>query len=235
MQQNKIALIIPALNEAAAIGGVLENLPQNLFSQIIVVDNGSTDATAAIAAGHGATVVREERRGYGQACLAGIACLSPDCGVVVFMDADGSDCPEDALRLIEPIVNDQADLVIGARRGSGVNEGALLPHQRAGNALATFLIRLLYNFRYTDLGPFRAIRTSSLHQLGMRDTTYGWTVEMQVKALQHGLRVREIAVGYRPRIGESKISGSLGASLRAGMKIISTILYLKKGRPERHS
>ena len=235
MQQNKIALIIPALNEAAAIGGVLESLPQNLFSQIIVVDNGSTDATAEIAAARGATVVQEERRGYGQACLAGIAQISPDCGVVVFMDADGSDCPEDALRLIDPIIKDEADLVIGARRGSGVSKGALLPHQRAGNALATFLIRLLYHFRYTDLGPFRDIRTSSLRALDMRDTTYGWTVEMQVKALQHGLRVREIAVGYRPRIGQSKISGNLGASLRAGMKIISTIIYLKKASPTRPS
>ena len=240
VQQNKIALIIPALNEAAAIGGVLESLPQNLFSQIIVVDNGSTDATAEIAAAHGATVVREARRGYGQACLAGITHLSADCGVVVFMDADGSDCPEDALRLVNPIINepiikDEADLVIGARRGSGVREGALLPHQRAGNALATFLIRLLYHFRYTDLGPFRAIRTSSLRQLDMRETTYGWTVEMQVKALQRGLRVREIAVGYRPRIGQSKISGNLGASLRAGMKIISTIIYLKKASPARPS
>jgi len=230
----RIALIIPALNEAASIGGVLDGLPPGLFSEVVVADNGSTDGTGEIARAHGATVVREERRGYGYACLAALKQLSPECAVVVFMDADASDVPGDALRLVAPILQNEADLVIGARRGEGVAKGALAPHQRFGNRLATFLIHLLYHFCYTDLGPFRAIRRSSLQELAMRDATYGWTVEMQVKALQHGLRVREIQVSYRPRSGgTSKVSGNLRASLLAGAKIIWTILRLKFGNANR--
>ena len=227
MENQQIGLIIPALNEAPVIGSVLDSLPPGLFSQVVVVDNGSSDETGEIAATHGATVVREERRGYGYACLAGMAALSPACRITVFMDGDGSDLPQDAVRLVEPILAREADMVIGARRGASVAKGSLTPHQRFGNWLATFLIHALYGYRYTDLGPFRAVLTEKLRELEMRDTTYGWTVEMQVKALQKGLRVIEVPVSYRPRVGTSKVSGNLQASIRAGVKIIATIFRLK--------
>lgn len=226
-QNTKIGLIIPALDEARVIGSVLDSLPPGVFSQVVVVDNGSTDNTGAIAAAHGATVVREERRGYGYACLAGMAALGPACLITVFMDGDGSDLPHDAMRLVEPILAGAADMVIGARRGPSVAKGSLMPHQRFGNWLACFLIHALFGYRYTDLGPFRAIVTEKLRKLEMRDTTYGWTVEMQVRALQERMRVKEIAVGYRPRIGTSKVSGNLQASVRAGIKIVGTIFRLR--------
>lgn len=222
-----VALLIPALNEEAAIGGLLGALPQNLYSQVIVVDNGSTDGTAEVAREQGAEVVLEPRRGYGQACLTGITALDPQCEIVVFMDADGSDVPGEAVGLIEPIAGGQADLVIGSRVLGRAERGSLAPHQRFGNALATWLIHRLYGFRYTDLGPFRAIRASSLRALGMRDRSYGWTVEMQVRAVQRGLRVLEVPVRYRRRVGTSKISGRLRASLAAGEKIIGTIIKLR--------
>lgn len=235
MQNQQIGLIIPALDEAPVIGSVLDSLPAGLYSQVVVVDNGSSDETGAIAAAHGATAVREERRGYGYACLAGMARLDSGCRITVFMDGDGSDVPQDALRLVEPILAGEADMVIGARRGPSVAKGSLTPHQRFGNWLASFLIHVLYGYRYTDLGPFRAVLTEKLRTLEMRETTYGWTVEMQVKALQHGLRVKEIQVSYRPRVGTSKISGNLPASIRAGMKIIATIFRLKwQGRGRRN-
>jgi glycosyltransferase involved in cell wall biosynthesis len=224
MNDPRISLIIPALNEAPAIGQVLDSLPSGVYSQVIVVDNGSTDGTGKIATSHGATVVRENGRGYGRACLAGIAKLRPDCDIVVFMDGDSSDDPRDALLLIEPIINNEADLVIGARRGPGVERGALTYRQRMGHVAAMFLIRHLYGFRYTDFGPFRAIRRRSLLDLGMEDRDYGWTAEMQLKAVRQGLRAREVPVRYRARIGQSKISGDFWASLRAGTKILGTIL-----------
>ena len=222
-----VALLIPALNEEASIGHVLSSLPEGVFSQIVVVDNGSTDRTAEVARALGATVVREPRRGYGRACLAGLAALEANTDTVVFMDADSSDVPEEAGRLLEPIVSGSADLVIGSRVLGQAEPGALAPHQRFGNRLATSLVAWLYGFRYTDLGPFRAIRADRLRQLGMRDCDFGWTVEMQVRALRCGLRVVEVPVSYRRRIGTSKISGNLRASLAAGWKIISTILRLR--------
>ena len=223
----RVALLIPALNEEASIGHVLSNLPEGVFSQIVVVDNGSTDRTAEVARALGATVVREPRRGYGRACLAGLAALEANTDTVVFMDADSSDVPEEAGRLLEPIVSGSADLVIGSRVLGQAEPGALAPHQRFGNRLATSLVAWLYGFRYTDLGPFRAIRADRLRQLGMRDCDFGWTVEMQVRALRCGLRVVEVPVSYRRRIGTSKISGNLRASLAAGWKIIATILRLR--------
>lgn len=223
----RIGIIIPALNEEQALATVLDALPRSLFAQVVVADNGSTDATAAVARQRRATVVREPRRGYGRACLAGLAALQREIDIVVFMDADASDVPEEAAQLIEPIVRDQAELVIGSRRLGRAHPKALGWHQRAGNWLAVTLIRLLYGFRYTDLGPFRAVRRASLEHLAMRDPNFGWTAEMQVKALQHGLRVREIPVSYRPRVGRSKISGTLLGSLKAGVKIVWTILRLR--------
>src|SRR5712692_2500679 len=202
----RVSLIIPALNEERSIGQVLGDLPPGLYSQVLVIDNGSTDGTAAAARARGVTVVSEPRRGYGSACLRGIASLDPAAEVVVFMDADASDVPAEAAALLEPLLEGRADLVIGSRTLGSSENGALTPHQRFGNRLAVALIRLLYGFRYTDLGPFRAIRTESLRTIGMRDRGYGWTIEMQLKALRHGLRVVEVPVSYRRRIGESKIS-----------------------------
>lgn len=217
-------LIIPALNEAGALRQVLEEVPPGVFSEIIVVDNGSTDDTAEVARNAGARVLVEQRRGYGSACLAGISALPREADVVVFMDADGSDLPSDAEALIEPIVQDRADLVIGSRELGASEPGSLSLHQRFGNRLAVGLVSLLYGRRYTDLGPFRAIRRSSLERLAMRDTNFGWTIEMQVKAVQRGLRIVEVPVGYRNRqAGQSKISGSLIGSAAAGAKILWTL------------
>ncbi len=223
----KAALIIPALNEEDSIPRVLAEVPAGLFGQVLVVDNGSNDRTAALAAAQGAQVLHEPRRGYGSACLRGIAHLDPATEVVVFLDADGSDAPAEAGRLIEPIAAGRADFVVGSRELGQREEGALTPHQRSGNRLAVWLIRLLYGFRYTDLGPFRAIRFSSLGQLGMADHNYGWTIEMQMKALQKGLRVIEAPVTCRRRFGgTSKVSGTVAGSLAAGFKILWTIARL---------
>jgi hypothetical protein len=217
----KVSVIIPVLNEEHSIGSVLRDIPRDLAGDIVVVDNGSTDGTAAIAEEAGARVVQENRRGYGHACLKGIAELSqPD--VVVFLDGDYSDYPEEMRMLLAPIAAEEADLVIGSRTARAAN--ALPAHARFGNRLASALIRLLFGFRYTDLGPFRAIRYPSLLKLQMKDRTFGWTVEMQVQAIRHGLRIREVPVSYRKRIGKSKISGTVWGSIKAGTKIIWTIL-----------
>ena len=223
----RIALIIPALNEELALATVLDELPRAMFAQVIVVDNGSTDGTAALARARGARVVSEPRRGYGRACLAGLAALDGAADIVVFMDADASDVPAEAPALLEPILRGEADLIIGSRRLGRAAPAALAWHQRWGNRLVVGLIRLLFGFRYTDLGPFRAIRRASLAQLAMRDTNFGWTAEMQVKAVRRGLRVREVPVSYRPRLGQSKISGTVSGSLRAGIKILWTVLRLR--------
>ena len=218
------ALIIPALNEERSIGQVLSEIPPGTFGQVLVVDNGSTDRTAAVARSHGAVVVEERRRGYGNACLRGMAELNPETEVVVFLDADGSDLPSEAPLLIHPIAAGRADLVVGSRELGRREAGALNVHQRMGNRLAVWLTRALYGFRYTDLGPFRAIRYSSLKQLAMADRNYGWTIEMQIKALRKGLRVIEVPVTCRRRLGgASKVSGTLTGSLAAGLKILWTI------------
>ncbi|WP_198375956.1 glycosyltransferase family 2 protein [Neoroseomonas rubea] len=217
----RIGVIVPARNEAAALPAVLDAILPRV-AEVIVVDTASTDGTPEIARRLGARVVAEPRRGYGRACLAGIAVLSPDVDTVLFMDADAADRPEDLAVLLAPIEAGEADLVIGARR-LGVERGALTPQQRFGNALACLLIRLVWGVRYTDLGPFRAIRRDALARLGMRDETWGWTVEMQVRAARIGLRVQEVPVGYRRRIGTSKISGTLSGTIRAGWKILWVI------------
>lgn len=222
-----VAAIIPALNEEEALPIVLRELPRDLVSTVIVVDNGSTDGTAQVALSLDATVISEPRRGYGRACLAGIAALPPETEIVLFLDADASDYPEEALLLIDPITRGEADLVIGSRALGRREAGALRWHQKLANRTFTGLIRLLYGHRYSDLGPFRAIRRTSLDLLKMKDTNFGWTVEMQVKALQRGLRVKEIPVRYRKRMGgKSKISGNWRNSTAAGCKIVWTTLKL---------
>jgi glycosyltransferase involved in cell wall biosynthesis len=225
-----VAFIIPALNEEAALAPMLDGLRAALDAaacvdaDIVVVDNGSSDATAVVARMHGARVISEPRRGYGQACLAGMAALSRDVEIVVFLDADGSDDPEDLVRLLTPVREGEADMVLGSRTAAARESGAFTPQQAFGNWLATGLMRVFFGARYTDLGPFRAIRRKALERLRMRDTNFGWTIEMQIKAHRFGLRVVEIPVNYRTRIaGESKISGNFGGTVRAGWKILWTI------------
>ena len=228
-----IGVIMPTRNEAAALPKVLGAILPKV-AEVIVVDTASTDGTPEIAAGMGARVVSEPRRGYGRACLAGIAALSPAVDTVLFMDADASDRPEDLPRLLAPLIEEGVDLVIGAR-SLNVEPGALTPQQRFGNALACQLIRLIWGIGYTDLGPFRVIRRAALDRLQMRDETWGWTVEMQVRAARLGLRVREVPVGYRRRIGHSKISGTLMGTIKAGWKILWVIAVEALARPTRQT
>ena len=219
---SRISIIIPAYNEESSIGLVLDALPQEKLHEIIVVDNGSTDATARVAEEHGARVVKEPRKGYGSACLKGIDELdAPD--IVVFIDGDFSDFPEEIVLLISPIETGEKDFVLGSRMILPKSQLALLPQARYGNRLAVFLIKLFFKYEFTDLGPFRAIRYSSLMSIEMKVMDFGWTVEMQIKAVRNGLRIREVPVNYRKRIGISKITGTVLGTFRAGTKIIYTI------------
>lgn len=222
-----IDVIIPAYNESASIGKVIGDIPRDLVRDIIVCNNNSTDATASIAGASGAIVVDQPLRGYGNACLAGIAYIKsrpvdmhPD--IIVFMDGDYSDHPQEMKSLISPIMEGK-DMVIGSRVKGNPDPGSLTIPQRFGNWLATRLIHLMYGFRFSDLGPFRAIRWQKLLSLDMRDKNYGWTVEMQVKALQKHLACAEVPVSYRKRIGTSKVSGTVKGSMLAGYKILWTI------------
>jgi len=222
----QIDVVIPAFNEESSLPLVLTAIAHPPVNRVVVVDNNSTDGTARVAADGGATLVRETRPGYGSACLRGLAHLRenqpPD--IVVFLDADYSDHPEQLPEVIAPILRDQADLVIGSRTLGEREPGALLPQARVGNVIACLMIRVLYGHRYTDLGPFRAIRWSALEKLRMTDTDFGWTAEMQVKALRHGLRTVDVPVNYRKRVGVSKITGTLKGTLLAGYKIVWTVL-----------
>ena len=218
----RIAVIIPARDEAAAIGHVLAAVPC-WVDQTVVVDNGSRDGTAAVARKLDAEAVYEPRPGYGAACLAGMAALAgPD--IVVFLDGDFSDYPEDMVLLVDPLLDGDTDLVLGTRMTDPRSCAALTIPQRFGNKFACLLMRLLWGAAYTDLGRFRAIRRTSLQRLAMCDRNYGWTVEMQIKALRQGLAVREVPMRYRQRIGVSKISGTVLGVLGAGSKIIWVIL-----------
>ncbi len=225
-----IDLIIPAFNEALSIGKVIRAIPRDAIRHIIVCDNESTDATALEAEKAGATVVYAPGRGYGSACLAGmehirkIATHDPPLAVV-FMDGDFSDFPEE-IPLLTNAIAKGTDLVIGSRVSGQSEAGSLTVPQRFGNWLATRLISIFWGFSYTDLGPFRAIRWDKLEMLDMQDRTYGWTVEMQIKALKHNLVCAEVPVSYRKRIGVSKISGTISGTIKAGYKILRTIFKL---------
>ena len=220
-----IDVVIPALDEEASLPLVLADLPRPLVRRVVVADNGSADGTARVAREGGAEVVVAPRRGYGSACLAGLAHLRrtgpPE--VVVFVDADYSDHPEELPSLVAPILAGEADLVIGSRVLGRRERGALLPQARAGNLVACLLIRLFYGHRFTDLGPYRAIRWDALERLGMADPDFGWTAEMQVKAVRQGLKAVEVPVSYRRRVGVSKITGTVSGTLRAGYKILWTV------------
>ena len=216
----KIGVLVPALDEELAIAAVIEAMPA-WIDEIVVVDNGSRDATAVLARAAGARVIRELRRGYGAACLAGIGSL-PQVDIVVFVEADASNDLALLADLIDPIGCGEADLVIAQRTPSSLMGW----HQRFGNRLACGLIHWFWGVRYEDLGPLRAIRCGSLSALEMCDRDYGWTVEMQIKAILHGLRIAQVHTRALPRIGQSKISGSLVGSVRAGAKILWTILWM---------
>ncbi len=225
---NSVVVIIPALNEERSLPMVLADLPR--VGHVIVVDNGSTDSTASAATAAGATVVCEPQRGYGAACLRGLSAISeridagqPPPEIVVFLDADYSDHPDELPRLVAPIRSGECDFVLGSRLRGDREQGAMPPQSVYGNKLACSLMRLLFAARYTDLGPFRAIRYDRLCELKMTDENFGWTIEMQIKAAQAGLRVLEIPVAYRNRVGASKISGTVSGTIKAGSKILYTV------------
>jgi glycosyltransferase involved in cell wall biosynthesis len=229
----RYALIIPALNEAEAIGELLRQIPRELFCRVIVVDNGSRDATASVARAAGAEVIVEPRRGYGRACLAGLGALQPETSAVVFMDADLSDDPRDLPRLMRRFEEGRLDLVIGSRVLGNSEPGSLTPLQRFGNWLATHLIRRLWGVAYTDLGPLRMISREALGRMDLADPDFGWNVEMQAKAASLRLKVAEVPVQYRRRrFGKSKISGTVLNSLRAGIKILWTLYRCRRARTE---
>ena len=217
----QISVIIPALDEEAVIGQVVRAVPSDLVQQVIVVDNGSRDRTAEVAQVAGARVVREPRRGYGAACRAGIQAAT-EAEVIVFCDGDGSDDPVEMPSILRPIFEDQADMVIGAR--TWCEEGALTPQQRIGNQLVLSLVRLLYGLKLTDLGPFRAIKADVLRDLQMEHRTYGWPVEMVVKAAKKRYRIVEVPTSCRKRIGRSKVAGTVRGSLLAGYHLLFTTL-----------
>ena len=226
-----IDVIIPADNEQDSIGNVLRDIPKELVREIIVCTNASTDNTKSVALENGATVVDQPLKGYGNACLKGIAHIKakssneqPD--IVVFLDGDYSDHPEEMTKLVAPIIKKDMDMVIGSRTLGEMESGAMMPQQIFGNWLATNLIRLFYSYNFTDLGPFRAIKWNQLVAIEMQDKTFGWTVEMQVKAAKHKLKCTEVAMTYRKRIGVSKVSGTLKGTILAGHKILWTIFKL---------
>ena len=224
-EMTDIRVIIPAFNEEHSISKVIEELPGRV-TEVIVVNNNSSDKTAEVARKAGATVLTENRMGYGYACLIGLNYLAeqsktPD--IIVFIDGDYSDYPQELPKIVDPIIDGSVDFVIGARVKSLREKGSMTPQQVFGNKLATFLMRVFYGARFTDLGPFRAIRYEKLLQLNMEDKTYGWTVEMQLKALKQKLAYIEVPVRYKKRIGVSKVSGTVKGTIFAGIKILGWI------------
>lgn len=217
----QVTVIIPALNEAQSIAKVISAIP-DWVDDILVVDNGSTDATIQMAANAGATVMTEQQKGYGAACYLGVE-NTQNADIIVFIDADYSDHAEEMNSLVDPITDDRAHMVIGSRKLGRAQRGALTPQQRFGNGLACFLIKLFWGKSYTDLGPFRAISSSALRQINMQDRGFGWTVEMQIRAIQEDMTVLEVPVRYRKRIGKSKISGTVKGTVMAGTIILKTI------------
>ncbi len=229
MEKAIVDVIIPAYNEENSIAFVIKDIPKSLVRDIIVCNNASTDNTATVATQQGATVLLATQKGYGSACLVGLEYLRqkeipPD--IVVFLDGDYSDHPEEMQQLIQPIINEAVDLAIGSRALGNMEKGAMQPQQIFGNWLATSLIKLFYQYEFTDLGPFRAIRYPSLLKIDMQDRDFGWTVEMQVKAAKMKMNCREIPVSYRQRVGVSKISGTIKGTILAGHKILWTIFKL---------
>ncbi len=228
IQRANVAVVIPAWNEEGSIGRVIADLPEPWHRLVVVADNNSTDYTADVGRKFGAIVVPAPRQGYGSACLAALAYLralphDQRPAVVGFIDADYSDHPDQLGMVVRPVIDGEADMVIGSRMLKAQPKGALLPQAIWGNKLACFLMWMIWGARYTDLGPFRAISWEALERINMVDTNFGWTVEMQIKAARAKLRVREVAVDYRPRIGISKITGTVSGTFRAGYKILLTI------------
>ena len=232
MQKPRIDVLIPAWNEEKALPLVLADLPKDWVRQVIVCDNGSTDGTSEAAKRAGAVVVSQPERGYGNACLAGMRYLenlppSEQPDLIVFLDGDYSDFPDELPKVVAPILNDGKDMVIGSRRLGGMESGAMTYPQQFGNWLAPAMIRLFYGYQFSDLGPFRAIRWDKLKALGMQDKNFGWTVEMQVRAAKMKLKCAEVPVRYRKRAaGHSKVSGTVRGSVLAGWKILTTIFRL---------
>lgn len=233
----RISAVVPALDEALSISSVVEGLraqPLLASGEVIVVDNGSTDCTAEIAFRAGARVVREDRRGYGYACLAGVL-AAEDAEVIVLLDGDAADDPDDLPRVLEPLLSGEADLVVGSRALGTRDRGSMTWQQVFGNHLASFMMRAIYGVRVTDVGPFRTIRRRALLALDMREMTYGWPSEMIVKAARAGYRYREVPVSYRRRVGVSKVGDTIVSSLKVGWYIISTILRYSRWRPPKHA
>jgi len=222
--QPYISVIIAALNEEEAIGQVIGSIPHDIADEVLVVDNGSSDRTAEVASTAGAWVIQEPQRGYGRAYRAGLRAISPNSQIVVFLDGDGSDCPGMMSTLVQPIIEGTHDFVIGSRTRGRRERGSMNPHQVFAGYMVGFFLRLLYGVRSTDMGPFRAIRREALENLQLREQTYGWPLEMQMKAARSGLRILEVPVDYRRRAGgESKIAGTVWGSIKAASRILFTL------------